>query len=150
MTSWELWASLKIARMPLSLILYPNDIAWRKSSNKFSLDDSAFVHRMFSLFFGLDYQPIKDRLTKGEVEDLDNFLKGFAKLPWREIPTHPHISNLDDLRLLEGLRDPVARLDMKLRRRTSSDPVCMIYRLWHRWPLVEPKQRTRPLLATPV
>jgi len=91
MTSWESWNSLRIARMPLSLVLRPDEITRRKNINKFPLSDSAFVHRMFSLFFGLDHQPIRKELTKSEIGDLDLFLSEFNSLPWSVIPTHPHI-----------------------------------------------------------
>ena len=146
LNSWELWNSLKIARMPLLQILHPNEIARQRCISKFTLDDSAFVHRMFSLFFGLEYQPLRDVLTKEELIDLDAFLAAFKALPWKEIPTHPHISQLDDIELLSCIRSHAKKLDVRLTRRTSYDPISIMYRIVKRWPLIEPKLPTQPTL----
>ena len=134
-TSYELWQSLEVSRMPLSLILKPSLIRERKIQNKFPLSDSAFVHRMFDLFFPLDQPSIKSELTESENIDLQRFIDGFRALDWRPIDSHPHISGLADPSTLAGLVDSARNLDLRLKRRVSHDPVSIVHRLFRGRPL---------------
>lgn len=124
------------------MILNPRLIAERKAINKFPLSDTAYVHRMFSLFFALESQPIKDALTDEENADLNAFLVEFKKLEWKVIDTHPHISELDDVSVLARIREAAKRLDYRLARRTSNDPVSIGFRLMRGWRVLEPKRPT--------
>jgi hypothetical protein len=140
-TPYELWQSLEVSRMPLSLILKPSVIEERKVRNKFPLSDSAFVHRMFDLFFPLDYASIKSELTESENIDLQHFIDGFRSLDWRPIDSHPHISELADPSTLAELADSARALDLRLKRRVSHDPLSTIYRLFKGWPVSRPERK---------
>ncbi|WP_161554723.1 hypothetical protein [Ereboglobus sp. PH5-10] len=137
--SWQIWGTLRAARMPLGLILIPDRVETRAQMTEYS--DSAYVYRMFDLVFGIRSPGVFAYLTEKEKKALNDFSAAYAALPWQPLALHPHISELVD-----GDFSPVIpaakRLDRLLALRTGRGPVSATYRLAHGWPLRVPIQPT--------
>jgi hypothetical protein len=134
-TEWEFWASLRVSRLPLGLVLDPKNLAARTSGKE--LSDSAYVFRMFDLCFPVREPRILERLTDEEKQDVSAFSSRFDALPWTPLVSHLHISEIagSDLSMLV----PAARrLDRRLWMRTSGNLIPMMSRLSKGWPVFEP------------
>ena len=78
--------------------------------------DSAIFHRLWNLF-GVIRHPIpRAKLSEEEEEALACFGAAFDALPWRELPSHPHVSQLDSDDL-SALIPHAQRLSDLLKRR---------------------------------
>ncbi|MEM7602159.1 MAG: hypothetical protein AAF357_12180 [Verrucomicrobiota bacterium] len=134
-TDWQFWNSIVCARLPIRLLLEPNRIAARPQMKEASA--SAYVHRMFDLFFFQLRDPaIIERFEEEERRDIRAFVSAFDSLPWRPLSSHPHISELesDDL---SSLIPFVKKVDRRLWLRTGRGILPIVYRLFRGWPLFE-------------
>jgi hypothetical protein len=104
---------------------------------------SAYLFRMFDLFFGLRDPHVIDRLTENEKRDLRDFCEKFDALPWQPLPSHPHISFLSD----DNFRSILIagkRLDHRLWLRVGDSVVPFFCRFVRGWMLTKPKTTTEP------
>jgi len=109
------------------------------------VSDSAYVHRMFDLVYGLCEPSVLTYLTEDESKAVTEFNDLFDSLPWRPLSAHPHISELpnDDLSLLEA---PARKIDRIVWLRVGRGIIPIVYRLFRGWRITEPKQKedTKP------
>lgn len=145
---YEVWNGLKMARLPLCLLVDLSNIQSRMKVNKWTASETAFVHRMFDLLYTLRDPILKSELTKEETDDADDFWTQYESLPWVPLPSHPHISELGSTEELLPLQDPARKLDERLERRTSMTLAAMFYRFRKGWPLFEPKRKQIESLDT--
>jgi hypothetical protein len=135
LSDWQLWSCIVCARLPLGLLLEPERIATRTQLTNVS--GSAYVHRMFDLFFFPLREPaVIERLEENERKDLEAFLHAFDSLPWQPLPSHSHVCELPDGDF-SSLIPHAKRLDHRLWLRSGRSIVPLICRLVRGWPLFE-------------
>jgi len=105
---------------------------------------------MFELFFFQLRDPaMTERFEDEERSDLQAFLRAFDSLPWRPLPSHPHISELQDDDI-SSLIQPAKKLDRHLWLRTGRGIIPLVYRLFRGWPLFESALKRKEKEGDPV
>jgi len=147
-TDWQFWNSIACARLPVRLLLEPERITTRTQMKEVSA--SAYVFRMFELFFFQLRDPaVAERFEEEERLDLQEFLRVFDSLPWRPLPSHPHISELEDDDI-SSLIQPAKKLDRHLWLRTGHGIIPLFYRLFRGWPVFESPLKRKEKEGDPV
>ena len=109
-TTSQIRDMLSSSRAALELVAYPDSIPKRKKMANFPLDDAAFVHRIFELFFYLRIPEISEQLPAETQSNAKLFWSAFQSLPWRAIASHQHISTLEQMGQLFALSSKAERL----------------------------------------
>jgi hypothetical protein len=147
-TDWQFWNSIACARLPVRLLLEPERITTRTQMKEVSA--SAYVFRMFELFFSQLRNPaVAERFEEEELQALQEFLRVFDSLPWRPLPAHPHISELNDDDI-SSLIQPAKKLDRYLWLRTGRGIIPLFYRLFRGWPVLESPLKRKEKEGDPV
>ena len=134
-TDWQFWNSVACARLPIRLLLEPEEIATRTQMKE--MRASAYVFRMFELFFFQLRDPaVIEHFDEQERLDLQAFLRAFDSLPWRPLSSYPHLSELeaDDF---SSLVQPAKKLSRHFWLRTGSGAMPLMYRFFRGWPMFE-------------
>jgi hypothetical protein len=134
-TDWQFWSSLKASCLPLSLILDAQKVRSRDQMRDVS--ESAYIFRMFELFFSLRHPEIITRLTGPEKTAVVEFISAYDALPWQLLPAHPHISELHN-NDIQALASSAKKLSHRLWLRTGSGIYPVLYRVIKGWRILEP------------
>jgi len=111
------------------------------------ISDSAYIYRMFELFFAIQNKEVFGHLTAKEKIVVNEFITFFKALPWKPLKSHPHISELENVSI--NVLAPVAKkLDHLLWLRTGKGIYPLLYRVAHGWPLFEPSRPKQQAKAT--
>lgn len=129
---WQFWETLRISRFPLSFV--PNVKKRRQRTQMREFSESAFVHRMFDLFFAMRQDWVIEQLTPLKKTALQSFQTTWESLPWKPLESHPHICEVSDAEL-KRLVVPAQALDRRLELRTGDSLVPVVYRLF-----IEPRE----------
>lgn len=98
-----------------------------------AFSDSAIFFRLGDLVGTVRNPAVGALLTAEEKSCLEDFTRAFDQLPWRPLPTHPHVSELPDDDLT-SLRAPGKRLHDVLRKRDKIPFTRRIVRRLQGWP----------------
>jgi hypothetical protein len=116
-TAKQIETAFHISQLPLKLIL-SEERREQQRQRMSGFRDSAMLYRLWELFGAIQDPLMQPHLSEEEKKALRGLLDIFHGLPWRVVPSHPHVSELepDDI---SSLAPSAQRLLLLLEQRTK-------------------------------